>query len=392
MARRQQLHSSTAINELEMWQADTFDLPTIDRELGWAEEHRHEHDARVPAQPGVETGSAPAFSIAWTSFCESPTNITFASCSCCSIRSGIRIRKSATQRAPKPHMHNSGWVQAPGAASLKNPASWSTEIEPYIKAVVGRFGDDRRVVIWDLMNEPDNENGQYKATELPNKAEAAAAIARESLGLGQRKQSRRNRSPAASGRKLDFSDDAKLSAMENLQLENSDVITFHNYDPPEKMHVEIHSLRHFHRPVICTEYMARPRGSTFETVLPVLKQEKVGAYNWGFVSGKTQTIFAWDSWEKQYAEEPPLWFHDIFRRDGTAVQREGNRADPQTDRRIATPRPSVGTFTAHRSPMWHGFLPVLRRRSRVLNRPLPRLLADLAPFAIIFDFIPLSAY
>jgi len=28
---------STAINELEMWQADTFDLPTIDREFGWAE-------------------------------------------------------------------------------------------------------------------------------------------------------------------------------------------------------------------------------------------------------------------------------------------------------------------------------------------------------------------
>ena len=28
---------STAINELEMWQADTFDPKTIDRELGWAQ-------------------------------------------------------------------------------------------------------------------------------------------------------------------------------------------------------------------------------------------------------------------------------------------------------------------------------------------------------------------
>ena len=105
--------------------------------------------------------------------------------------------------------------------------------------------------------------------------------------------------------------------MEKLQLENSDVITFHNYDPPEKMTAEIHSLRHFHRPVICTEYMARPHGSTFETVLPVLHNEDVGAYNWGFVAGKTNTIFAWDSWEKEYPEEPPLWFHDIFRGDGT---------------------------------------------------------------------------
>ena len=29
---------STAINQLEMWQAETFDTATIDRELGWAED------------------------------------------------------------------------------------------------------------------------------------------------------------------------------------------------------------------------------------------------------------------------------------------------------------------------------------------------------------------
>jgi hypothetical protein len=104
--------------------------------------------------------------------------------------------------------------------------------------------------------------------------------------------------------------------MEHLQLENSDVITFHNYDRPEKMQLTIDSLRRFNRPIICTEYMARPRGSTFEAILPILKKEKVGAYNWGFVSGKTQTIYPWDSWEKQYPDEPPLWFHDIFRPDG----------------------------------------------------------------------------
>jgi hypothetical protein len=166
------------------------------------------------------------------------------------------------------------------------------------------------------MNEPDNENGQYKSTELPNKAQVAEQLlARVWVWARSAKPSQ----PLTSGvwKKLDFSDDSKLSAMEKLQLENSDVITFHNYDPPEKMTAEIHSLRHFHRPVICTEYMARPQGSTFEAVLPVLKSEDIGAYNWGFVSGKTQTIFAWDSWEKQYGDEPPLWFHDIFRGDGT---------------------------------------------------------------------------
>ena len=83
------------------------------------------------------------------------------------------------------------------------------------------------------------------------------------------------------------------------------------------MKKRIESLRRFKRPVICTEYMARPLGSTFATILPLLKQERVGAYNWGFVSGKTQTIYPWDSWEKSYKQEPPLWFHDIFHKEGT---------------------------------------------------------------------------
>jgi hypothetical protein len=78
--------------------------------------------------------------------------------------------------------------------------------------------------------------------------------------------------------------------MERFQLQNSDVITFHSYDPPEQMQRRIASLRRYNRPVVCTEYMARPRGSTFATILPLLKREHVGAYNWGFVNGKSQTI------------------------------------------------------------------------------------------------------
>ena len=105
--------------------------------------------------------------------------------------------------------------------------------------------------------------------------------------------------------------------MARFQLENSDVITFHCYDPPDVMKKRIESLRRFQRPIICTEYMARPLGSTFAAILPLLKEEHVGAYNWGFVSGKTQTIYPWDSWEKTYNQEPPLWFHDIFHKDGT---------------------------------------------------------------------------
>jgi hypothetical protein len=75
------------------------------------------------------------------------------------------------------------------------------------------------------------------------------------------------------------------------------------------------------RPLICTEYMARPRNSLFSTVLPMLKKENVGAINWGFVSGKTNTIYAWDT-PMPDGSEPKLWFHDIFHKDGTPYKPE----------------------------------------------------------------------
>ena len=68
--------------------------------------------------------------------------------------------------------------------------------------------------------------------------------------------------------------------------------------------------------MICTEYMARRNDSKFQNIMPLLKKYNVGAINWGFVSGKTNTIFAWDE-PKPNEKEPVLWFHDILRKDKT---------------------------------------------------------------------------
>ena len=114
-----------------------------------------------------------------------------------------------------------------------------------------------------------------------------------------------------------WTDPAKLSPMEKFMLEESDIISFHNYDNLAGIRQCVENLRRYDRPILCTEYMARPRGSTFDPVLGFLKENKVGALNWGFVAGKTQTIYPWDSWEKTYTNEPSVWFHDIFRQDGT---------------------------------------------------------------------------
>ena len=305
---------STAINELEMWQADTFDLPTIDREFGWAESLGM-NTMRVFLHNLLWQGNGADFLDRMGKF------LTIAD------KHHIRITfvlldsvwdpspKLGKQREPRPHVHNSGWVQAPGADMLRHPDRWDKELKPYITGVIGHFRDDKRVLMWDLMNEPDNGNGSYQKEELADKAKVALQLLRKEW-IWARKVNPSQ--PLTSGvwQGDDWSSDDKLSNMAQFQLQNSDVITYHSYDPPKEMQKRIDSLKRFQRPIICTEYMARPRGSTFEAILPLLKKEHVAAYNWGFVNGKSQTVYPWDSWEKAYTAEPPVWFHDIFRQDG----------------------------------------------------------------------------
>jgi hypothetical protein len=305
---------STAINQLEMWQEDTFDLPSIDRELGWAE------------GLGMNTMRVFLHNLVWQ---EDPQGLLRRMDQFLQVadRHHIRITfvlldsvwdpspETGKQREPRPHVHNSGWVQAPGKELLKDPSRWDQELKPYVLGVIGHFRNDHRVLMWDLMNEPDNENPPYKAEELPNKAELALTLLKAEWAWAR---GRKPSQPLTSGVwRGDWSSDARLTAIERFQLQNSDVITFHSYEPPQAMKRRIESLRRYGRPILCTEYMARPLGSTFESILPLLKAEHVAAYNWGFVNGKTQTIYPWDSWEKPYTAEPSVWFHDIFRKDGS---------------------------------------------------------------------------
>jgi hypothetical protein len=304
---------STAINELEMWQPDTFDLPTIDRELGWAQ------------GLGMNTMRVFLHNLLWE---QDSAGFLKRMDQFLSVADKHHIRilfvlldsvwdplpHLGKQHEPRPHVHNSGWVQAPGAEVLKDASSWDTKVKPYIIGVISHFKDDKRVLMWDLMNEPDNGSDQYKEHELSNKGEVALQLLKQEWKWAR---SANPSQPLTSGVWQGDWSGAKVSAMTRFQLENSDVITFHCYDAPDGMRKRIASLRGLKRPLICTEYMARPLGSTFAAILPILKQEHVGGYNWGFVSGKTQTIYPWDSWEKTYTSEPTPWFHDIFRKDGT---------------------------------------------------------------------------
>jgi hypothetical protein len=229
--------------------------------------------------------------------------------------------KLGPQRAPKPGVHNSGWLQSPGADALQDPSQYP-RLEAYVKGVVGAFAKDDRVLGWDVWNEPDNTNGSSYGSEEPkNKVELVLKLLPQ---VFQWTREAGATQPLTSGVwKGDWSSDDKLSPTERVQLESSDVISFHNYDKGSEFEKRIKWLQRYNRPILCTEYMARGNGSTFQESLPIAKKYKVAAINWGFVAGKTQTYLPWDSWQKPYVDrEPSVWFHEIFKQDGTPYRQD----------------------------------------------------------------------
>jgi len=293
---------STAINQLEMWQADTFDPATIDRELGWAE------------SIGMNTVRVYLHDLLWEqdskgfleridlflSICKKhnirPLLVFFDSCWDPNPRLG-------KQPEPKPHIHNSGWVQSPHPDVIKDPKKLDA-LEPYVKGVLKRFKNDPRVLFWDLYNEPGNRQEDNDSLVLLKKVFTWARQVNPSQ-------------PLTAGLWKEKYEKEQLTELNRYMAENSDVITFHAYDDLDKTKYKFDNLKLYGRPVICTEYMARTNGNTFAEHLPYFKENHIGAYNWGLVAGKTQTQYPWESWKKKFTAEPEVWFHDIFRPDGS---------------------------------------------------------------------------
>lgn len=310
---------STAINQLEMWQADTFDPETIDRELQWAEDLGF-NSVRVFLHNLLWEQDSRGFLRRMDRFLDLAEK----------HRIGVMFvlfdsvwdphPHLGRQRAPTPHLHNSGWVQSPGAEVLRDPKRFE-KLKGYVQGVIRRFARDRRVHAWDLWNEPDNPNtNSYGDWEPPNKGPLVTPYLTKVFRWAQKVNPDQ---PLTMGVWAgNWASEETLKPWERVMLHESDVITYHDYGNAESQSRRIGFLRRYNRPVLCTEYMARPMGSTFASILPLLKRENVGAYNWGFVAGKTNTIYPWDSWERRYTAEPPVWFHDIFRANGTAYIQE----------------------------------------------------------------------
>ena len=312
---------STAVNQLEMWQADTYDEATIDRELGWA------------ADLGFNTMRVFLHDLLWKEDAEAFLGRIDAFLAVAD-RHGIAVMLvffdgvwnpdpvAGAQPDPIPHVHNSQWVQSPGAEILGD-FERHDELEPYVKGVVGRFRSDPRVLAWDLFNEPDNPNIlSYLDVELPaaTKDPAAEELLRKAFGWARSVDPMQ---PITAGVwQGQWADPEMLSPINGMMLNESDVVSFHSYEPAGSVRTLVADLQQYGRPVLCTEYMARSVGSTFQTILPIFDEENIGAYNWGLVTGRTQTIYTWLSWLTMDPADADPWFHDIFHPDGAPYDAE----------------------------------------------------------------------
>lgn len=303
-----------AINELEMWQPGTFDPARIDTELGWAEAigmntmRVYLHDLLWKQDPEGFKKRIDTF----LSICKKhgirPILVVFDSC-------WDPHPKLGPQHPPIPGVHNSGWVQSPGADALKDPGQYP-RLKDYVQGVVGAFANDERVLAWDVWNEPNNSNASsYGKLEPKDKEQLVANLLPQVFAWAREMKPIQ---PLTSGVwDGEWSPTAKLTDIQKIQLNESDVISFHNYGWPEDFEQRVQWLQAYGRPLLCTEYMARGNGSTFDTILPIARKYQVAAINWGLVQGKSQTHLPWDSWQKPYVVEPPnIWFHEVFYPDG----------------------------------------------------------------------------
>ena len=336
--------TSSSINQLEFWQEKTFDVSLIEKEL------------KFSASIGMNTHRVFLHDLLWQQdsigFLERINKFLEIS-----ERNEIKtlfvffddvwhpLPKLGKQPKAIPNVHNSGWVQSPGARILYDTLNHD-KLESYIKGVVSKFANDSRIIGWDLYNEPGQKGiashniSKERTIELYRKIGVEITednYSNYDLNRIDPKDKKQvytlsllkktvkwvreiNPSqPITIGIyewDVKWDDKNNLSELNKYILNNSDIISFHSYGSKNEVLRRVNELENYNRPLLCTEYIAREYQNTFENILPIFNDNKIGAYNWGLVSGKTNTIYPWKSWDSTYTQPPKKWHHDIFYRDG----------------------------------------------------------------------------
>jgi hypothetical protein len=308
---------STAINQIEMWQESSWDPETIERELGYAKQIGM-NSIRVFLHYLVWKEEGREYIKRIERFLELADNqnirTIFVFLDDCWDPSPCYGR----QKSPLPFVHNSGWVQCPGWEILSDTAR-HRELEPYVRDIMVHFRADERILAWDLYNEPGNLNSISYADKA-DKPDYSLLLLKNVFRWAREVNPSQ---PLTTGVWVgDWSDPDSLSALNRFSLDHSDFISFHCYHDIAGFKNFFEPLERYNRPVICTEFMSRKSGGSFGSILPYMEEHAIGGFNWGLVSGKTQTIYSWESWTRDVSGEADFWHHDILRKDGTPYLEE----------------------------------------------------------------------
>lgn len=213
-----------------------------------------------------------------------------------------------TQPTAVQGIHNPEWCMVPGTEYVNDSSKWP-ELKHMVQDIIRTFRNDRRVLMWDLYNEPENhQRGIISSVPL---LRATFKWARQV-----------DPSQPLTAPLWSWVGNTITSLPEvTFALENSDIITFHAYDTPESLERYVRQLLPYGRPMVCTEFLARTMNSTFQGSYPVFKKYKVGAVSFGLVAGKCGFYYVWNQHDKDgndipWKEQPKVWFHDILHADG----------------------------------------------------------------------------
>ena len=315
---------STAVNFVEMWHPATFDIDTIEVELGWAAEigfnamrinlpfvgWQQDRDGLLDRLDRV-MGTAHALGI-------DTVPCLFDDCGF-----GGAEPTWGSQPDPIPDVHNSRAVASPGREAVLD-LTLRPRLEAYVRDVIGTFREDPRILFWDLYNEPGNRMDfetigySHFVSELEVHA---LSLMEQSFGWARKVGPASPLSVAAWTTPLP-GDDAHpyQTEIDRSALIHSDIVTFHAYWGRDRVSQFIDYLEVLDRPILCTEWMARAVGSRIADQLQLFQDRKVGCFQWGLVKGRTQTWLPWpDDLVRAHGGtvDRSRWFHDLLKPDGS---------------------------------------------------------------------------
>ena len=190
--------------------------------------------------------------------------------------------------------------------SLLDEPELAQEHYEWVREIVSKYKNDERIVMWDVFNEPGNtKRGNLSLPHM----EKFFEIIREIDPI----------QPLTAAIWSGGKNIEELPEIEKWALENSDIVSYHNYCPYADNIEVIAELKKLGRPIINTEWLNRSNHNTVEDMFPLFFLEKIGCYNWGFVAGKYQTYEPyngiWDDYEKNPSMDFDFtkWFHDLYR-------------------------------------------------------------------------------